>query len=205
MATLNERMKIARLELKETQKHIAKLAGINLRTYINYEQGERETPVSVVVVYSSLGINPNWLLTGEGEMFTNTRTVQEGDHIDAFDGELPRLGCGLYGQGDFVFVPISSERACCGKGSPIFEEYDIGESIAVKRSALGSLSESAPPYAVETQGRSMEGFGIREGSTVIVNPAERPTSGDVVLVAINEKGAIKKYRSEEHTSELQSR
>ena len=197
-------MKIARLELKETQKHIAKLAGINLRTYINYEQGERETPVSVVIVYSLLGINPNWLLTGEGEMFVNTRTIQEGDHIDAFDGELPRLGCGLYGQGDFVFVPISSERACCGKGSPIFEEYDIGESIAVKRSVLGSLSESAPPYAVETQGRSMEGFGIREGSTVIVNPAERPTSGDVVLVVINEKGAVKKYYERKEGIELVS-
>ena len=61
-------MKFARLELGKTQKHVAELAGINLRTYINYEQGERETPVSVVVVYSSLGVNPNWLLTGEGEM-----------------------------------------------------------------------------------------------------------------------------------------
>lgn len=68
MATLHERMKFARLELGKTQKHVAELAGINLRTYINYEQGERETPVSVVVVYSSLGVNPNWLLTGEGEM-----------------------------------------------------------------------------------------------------------------------------------------
>ena len=61
-------MKFARSELKKTQKYIAELAGINLRTYINYEQGERETPVSIVVVYSSLGVNPNWLLTGEGEM-----------------------------------------------------------------------------------------------------------------------------------------
>ena len=68
MTTLHERMKFARSELKKTQKHIAELAGINLRTYINYEQGERETPVSIVVVYSSLGVNPNWLLTGEGEM-----------------------------------------------------------------------------------------------------------------------------------------
>ena len=78
LATLHERMKFARLELGETQKHIAELAGINLRTYINYEQGERETPVSVVVVYSSLGVNPNWLLTGEGEM---TRSKSEAKEV----------------------------------------------------------------------------------------------------------------------------
>ena len=69
-------MKFARSELKKTQKYIAELAGINLRTYINYEQGERETPVSIVVVYSSLGVNPNWLLTGEGEMMRGKGEVE---------------------------------------------------------------------------------------------------------------------------------
>ena len=39
----------------------------------------------------------------------------------------------------------------------------------------------------------MEGFGIREGSTVIVNPAERPTSGNIVMAIIDEKASIKKY------------
>lgn len=90
LATLHERMKFARLELGETQKHIAELAGINLRTYINYEQGERETPVSVVVVYSSLGVNPNWLLTGEGAMFQNTEQTAASDENEAelLDGIL---------------------------------------------------------------------------------------------------------------------
>lgn len=50
----------------------------------------------------------------------------------------------------------------------------------------------------------MEGFGIREGSTVIVNPAERPTSGDVVLVAIDEKSAVKKYYERKEGIELVS-
>ncbi len=205
MSEIKDRLKLFRKDKNLTQEDVATQTAIS-RTYIStIEAGRQDPSFSFVKTLSkTYSLSIDWLLTGEGEMFTNTRTVQEGDHINAFDGELPRLDCGLYGQGDFVFVPISSERACCGKGSPIFEEYDIGESIAVKRSALGSLAESSPPYAVETQGRSMEGFGIREGSTVIVNPAERPTSGDVVLVAIDEKGAVKKYYERKEGIELVS-
>jgi len=202
---IGERIKLVREKKQLSQKAFAEKCGnVPSTTISKYEQGLIKPSAEILSKMGYMGININWLLTGEGTMSSNTRAIQEGDHIDAFDAEPPRLACGLYGQGEFVFVPISSEKACCGKGAPIFEEYDIGESIAVKRNALGSLSESAPPYAVETQGRSMEGFGIREGSTVIVNPAERPTSGDVVLVAIDEKGAVKKYYERKEGIELVS-
>ena len=201
---ISYRLKEARDALGMTQDKFGSDIGLKWFSIRDMESGKKAITVDIAQKIERIHcIDLRWLLTGEGAMRTRGR-LQEGDHIDAFDGELPRLDCGLYGQGDFVFVPISSEKACCGKGSPIFEEYDIGESIAVKRSALGSLSESAPPYAVETQGRSMEGFGIREGSTVIVNPAERPTSGDVVLVAIDEKGAVKKYYERKEGIELVS-
>jgi len=202
---IGERIKLVREKKQLSQKAFAEKCGnVPSTTISKYEQGLIKPSAEILSKMGYMGININWLLTGEGTMSSNTRAIQEGDHIDAFDAEPPRLACGLYGQGEFVFVPISSEKACCGKGAPIFEEYDIGESIAVKRNALGALSESAPPYAVETQGRSMEGFGIREGSTVIVNPAERPTSGDVVLVTIDEKGAVKKYYERKEGIELVS-
>lgn len=206
MDNIYTRLANARKALNLTQKQAAEEADIALRTYCRYEsgEGERDVPSSLLAFIAQNGIDVNWLLTGEGSMFTRTKEFQEGDHVRVLDAEPPRLSCGLYGQGEFVFVPVSSEKACCGKGTPIFEEYDIGESIAVKSSALGTLSSSSPPYAVETQGRSMEGFGIREGSTVIVNPAERPTSGDVVLVAIDEKGAVKKYYERKEGIELVS-
>ena len=144
MDNIYTRLIEVRKSLGLTQKEVSEGAGVALRTYCRYEsgEGERDIPSSLLKFIAQNDIDINWLLTGEGTMSSNTRTVQEGDHIDAFDGELPRLACGLYGQGDFVFVPISSEQACCGKGSPIFEEYNISENIAVKRSALGSLSES---------------------------------------------------------------
>lgn len=202
---IGERIKLVREKKQLSQKAFAEKCGnVPSTTISKYEQGLIKPSAEILSKMGYMGININWLLTGEGTMSSNTRAIQEGDHIDAFDAEPPRLACGLYGQGEFVFVPISSEKACCGKGAPIFEEYDIGESIAVKRNALGALSESAPPYAVETQGRSMEGFGIREGSMVIVNPAERPTSGDVVLVTIDEKGAVKKYYERKEGIELVS-
>ena len=48
------------------------------------------------------------------------------------------------------------------------------------------------PFAVMTQGRSMEGYGIKEGSTVIVNPAEDIYSGCVAMVVYEDKASIKK-------------
>jgi SOS-response transcriptional repressor LexA len=48
------------------------------------------------------------------------------------------------------------------------------------------------PFALMTKGRSMEGFGIKAGSMVIVNPAEKVFSGCVTMVVYDERASIKK-------------
>jgi SOS-response transcriptional repressor LexA len=49
-----------------------------------------------------------------------------------------------------------------------------------------------PPYAALTEGNSMTGYGIKEGSTVVVNPAEDIYSGCIALVLFDDKASIKK-------------
>jgi transcriptional regulator with XRE-family HTH domain len=73
---INSRMALAREFLKLTQKGIAEKAGIHLRTYARYESpdGGREIPASVLSVFAQAGINVNWLLTGEGEMFIGDKS-----------------------------------------------------------------------------------------------------------------------------------
>lgn len=109
------------------------------------------------------------------------------------NGSMAKLENGIFCSKSTVYVPVSSITACCGSGITIYpQDYDINETIAVNRRDVGSLVEGATPFAVYTQGRSMEGYGIKEGSLVVVNPAEEWTTGTVVMVAIDEKASIKK-------------
>ena len=66
---MNERLKKIRKLKGFTPKEMADRLGISYRSIQNYELKLREIPSRVVALISTrLGINPNWLLTGEGEM-----------------------------------------------------------------------------------------------------------------------------------------
>jgi transcriptional regulator with XRE-family HTH domain len=53
----------------DKNKEIANLLGVSEVTYSNYETGKR-TPKKVLFRYKSLfNIDPNWIMTGEGQMF----------------------------------------------------------------------------------------------------------------------------------------
>lgn len=189
MDTQQKRLYLARKNvLGLTQKQAAELAGLSLRAYVRYEledeENKREIPAKVLTVYAQKGININWLLTGCGNMKLDD---------DADCGAPHRLSNGLLAAGDTIFVPLSPVKACCGAGFMVYPaDYSLDETIAVKRGDLGQLVEGQLPYAVETEGRSMEGYGIPQGSTVIVNPAESISSGDVIMIIVDEKAAIKK-------------
>ena len=68
----------------------------------------------------------------------------------------------------------------------------MGDTIAVNRADAGVLRPDMLPYAVKTEGRSMEGYGIKEGSTVVVNPGEDVYSGCVALVVYGDRASVKK-------------
>lgn len=63
-----ERLKSTRTHLRETQAGMAALMGISLRALQTYEAGDREPKAKDVARLARIGIDLNWLLTGEGEM-----------------------------------------------------------------------------------------------------------------------------------------
>ena len=66
-----KRLRLARNEINYKQTKVAKELKLSLRAYTRYEsgEGEREITSKVLEFYAQKGININWLLTGEGEMF----------------------------------------------------------------------------------------------------------------------------------------
>jgi len=67
---LKDRIRYLREEIfKVSQKKMAQLLDLPERTYQRMEQEERDIKSSIILKYVNLGVNPTWLLTGEGEMF----------------------------------------------------------------------------------------------------------------------------------------
>lgn len=65
---LNNRLKTARESLGKSQKEMAELLGIGLKSWQVYEQGTSVPGGNVFEALVKLGFNANWLLMGEGEM-----------------------------------------------------------------------------------------------------------------------------------------
>ncbi|SDO03244.1 hypothetical protein SAMN04488516_1176 [Desulfonauticus submarinus] len=63
-----------------SQNKMAKLLGMPLRTYQRLEQENVDIKSSVINKYAKIGVNINWLLTGDGPMFHGE--VKQGGGIE---------------------------------------------------------------------------------------------------------------------------
>ncbi len=65
---ISGRLKTARAALKLSQKEVAAQSGVSPRGYQGYEDGRSIPGGEAIAGLVRLGINANWLLTGEGPM-----------------------------------------------------------------------------------------------------------------------------------------
>ncbi len=183
--TVGERIReIRQKSPAKTQQAFADACGFN-RAYLASLESGKQFPSSNIILQlkNTFNVSIDWLLTGIGSKY-----------IEENASPPQKLSCGLYSTGDQIFIPISGIEACCGAGAMTYpQDYTLDETVRVKKDSVGILQDGLLPFAVDTHGRSMEGFGIPEGSTVIVNPAEGIQGGDIVLIIVGEKAAIKKY------------
>lgn len=80
--SINNRVCLIIEQLGRSITKFSERSGINYRSVQNYMRGDREPNSEAYLKFAQLGININWLLTGEGEMFvggssTNHLTQQE--------------------------------------------------------------------------------------------------------------------------------
>lgn len=125
---IGERIKAVRTALSENQKDFASKLEVGFSTYQKYEMGMSIPGGEAIKGFVRLGINANWLLTGEGEMLLPDAqprpappTVQpEGSRVSdqgAFMPPIPHPG--------FVFVPRYEVEASMGNGTVIHSEQIV--------------------------------------------------------------------------------
>lgn len=89
-AGIGDRLRAAREALGYTQKGVADAAGSKFRSWQDYEAGKKSPGSQVIAGLVRLGVNANWVLTGEGPMML-ADIGSPGASGPALDRELLKL------------------------------------------------------------------------------------------------------------------
>ena len=111
MTILSKNLKILRKSLSCTQMAFSKVLDIGFRTYVRYEAGERDAPISILIKIARLGnISLDRLLTTE--LTLDDLKIPDEDAPPAVTTEIPTIG-GSIESGRLMFKGIIHDYLVC--------------------------------------------------------------------------------------------
>lgn len=150
--SIKERLKILIDLLGFNIKQFSRQTGIPYRTLQNYLLGLREPTIeNISKISTHLGINLNWLLTGEGEIFikkpeTTPETTPE----------------------DFILIPMVSGKISAGKGLSPIEDAQVEIKLAFRKDWIKRKGDPSKMSLIRVEGDSMEPT-LRSGDIVLID------------------------------------
>lgn len=110
-------------------------------------------------------------------------------------------------------IPVLADVSASGEGGrviavPVVGTVAAGEPILAEENIVGELAvdsrlvRGASFFALEVDGDSMTGVGIRDGDTVLVRQQPLAESGDVVVAVIDGDATVKQLHIREGKVEL---
>lgn len=194
MLSLGEKISIARKKMKLNQEELADMIEAS-RPSISQWENNKVCPDTDKLrrLASALNLSIAYLM-GETEdpspaaqtAIKNNPLVKSNVHFEIAD-PVPA---------DQVIVPVLSleQSVDLGRGKSLSEiTEEKGEKILIPKKDLGMLSEGRMPFAIIIDG-SMKRWGIKDGSRVVINPAEEAGDFDIALVCYKDKLAVKKLQ-----------
>ncbi|MEO0160283.1 MAG: LexA family transcriptional regulator [candidate division WOR-3 bacterium] len=171
---IGQRIKKVRKELGLTQEEFANKLGLHRNTIKKYENGESipSTKFLKLLEYE-FGINPRWILKGEGEMFLPSNYEKRKEEL--YKIGFPKI----------KYIPVIGYVSA---GIPEREEWKIMDWIAFPESSRGS-------FALIVDGTSMEPL-IPKRSIIIVYEIFSPLElkdGDIVVACIDGEYTLKRF------------
>jgi len=177
-ADLAARMKEAREQLGlKRPADLAERIGISARTYEGYEQGRSPPKVATLRGLAELGVDLNWLLTGEGTAIAPIQPMINSSlpriarkssetHAIAMFASATELGP------EFVLLPRYEVRAAAGGGAVVSSEQ-IVDHLAFKTDWVRHTLRRNPAnlILIEAMGDSMEPT-IADGDLLLVDTTE---------------------------------
>lgn len=157
---ISEQLKKIRTQKNMTQAEFASFLGVSTASIASIENGSRDMPKSVMkTLVTKLGVNANWLITGEGPVFITGEDT---------------LPC------QQTKIPLLRQRVSCGPGQN-WEESDSVESYIEPLSLVPSM-QGKKVCAFRVRGTSMVGAGINDGDVILFNSETEEVLNDDIYV-----------------------
>ena len=174
-----ERLRAARNHLGLKQGEMAAQSGVSARAYQGYEAGRSVPGGDAIRGFVRAGINPNWLLTGNGEMLVaNLASRESWDWGDVIlkpkkqETEVPAP------KSDAAAQSVSTTRT---PGEDIFESDQIVDHIVFRpdwvRTELNANPENL--ILITAIGDSMEPT-IRAGDLLLIDRSSKVVKQDAI-------------------------
>ena len=178
--TIGERLRSARENKELDQTTLAEKVGVVTRTLQRWEKGEQVPDgISITRIAKVTGVQPTWLLTGDGEMYPPP---------PGRPGNVYSLPSVPKRRGRLVELPLISSVPA-GKVSTMFHPDHVDNYVTVDD------VKDPGAFALKVKGNSMAPR-IEDGDVVIVSPAQEPRNGDVCVVRVNDEDTLKKVKFE---------
>lgn len=164
---ISEQLKNIRKEKGLTQQEFAVLLEVSTPTIASVENGSRDIPKALMkALVKKIGINANWLLTGEGEMFQKSAS------------EL--MECN--GEANYK-IPILNQKVSCGPGQNWESEQNVVEYFDIR--AISPKLNAKDVYGFRVSGTSMLGAGIRDGDVVLFSTKEERLKDGIYVFGLD--------------------
>jgi transcriptional regulator with XRE-family HTH domain len=143
LAEIGSRMKAARESVGLSRPSFTAKFGGSVRTLENNEAGRNEPGAGIVLSFISLGINANWLLTGEGPMLLSALTALPAQSQSmTSQPDLARLRLSLQAV-DEGLAATSRSMASDQKAELVMAVYDLLEEPGVNKERVLKLVKLA--------------------------------------------------------------
>ena len=221
---VKDRIRKARISLKLSQEALAKETGSQRTTVAGYESGvSLPRPEFLKELSIKYKINPNWILTGQGNMLNETSmnsksrfeqefedAVATNPKFAALEERLARLEKRLEDRniikGDFTAEPEPEYEAQRYVKVPYVDDIAAGPPRTQSEDQTQFISipdrfirNGARCYVAGIRGSSMVEAGIRDGDKVIVCCTDVPRDSAIQVVRYDGKSTIKRLREIEGT------
>jgi len=181
---LKNRIKHIREIYNISQKQLANAINSTIDRVKNIENGrvKKLHPEEITVLSKEFNINPQWLLTGEGEMYNNKGGLNITEKLE-----------------NAIEINYLPDIYAAAGYEAVNGDYPVVEKMQCSLEFVASILNIKNPYngvdIIKVIGDSMEPF-IHNGEVVVVERTHNAQNGDIVIANINGNVYVKRLEKD---------